>query len=94
MAIDTAFKRLSVPQLKLPFRITLPFPTGTIGPLQRQAIVGTYAGIPASNPVPPPVNTAIIVGLSMLAAGLTILYGITTNLEKGLVEDEQNIIIR
>lgn len=43
---------------------------------------------------PPPANTRIIIGLTMVASGLTILYAITTNLDKGLVEDELNIITR
>lgn len=51
-------------------------------------------GIDIGNPVPPPVNTAIIVGLSMVQSGLTILSGLTTQLIKGLVKDELNNITR
>lgn len=93
MAIDTALKRGSVIGLKLPFRMTLPFPSGSIGAPQRGFIGGpAYAGIPFSPPTPPPSNTAIILGLTMVAQGLTILSGLTTNLYKGLVEDELNNI--
>lgn len=95
MAIDTSLKRGSVIQVKLPFRMTLPFPTGTIGAAQRQAIVGAYTGIPAANPTPPPINNAIIVGLVMVDLGLTILLGgITTQLKKGLYEDPFNKLTR
>lgn len=50
-------------------------------------------GLDIGNPVPP-VNTAIIVGLSMVQSGLTILSGLTTQLIKGLVKDELNNITR
>lgn len=92
MAIDTALKRGSVVGMKMPFKFILPFPSGSITKGEQQAILGAYAGIPFNPPIPPPVNTAIIVGLSVVQLGLTILSGLTTNLYKGLTEDEQNII--
>lgn len=41
---------------------------------------------------PPPTNTAIIQGLSLLQLGLTLLSGLTTNLYRGVVEDDLNNI--
>lgn len=41
-----------------------------------------------------PVFSAIILGLSMIAAGLTILEGLSPRLYKGLVMDELNKITR
>ncbi len=94
MAIDTALKRGSVLQLKLPFRMTLPFPSGSITTQVRPYIVGAYGGTTYAPPTPPPANTRIILGLTMIEEGLTILSGLTTNLIKGLVKDELNIISR
>jgi hypothetical protein len=92
MAIDTALKRSSVLQLKLPFRMILPFPTGSISTQTRPAIVGAYAG---TTYIPPtPTSGAIIKGLTMIEEGLTILSGLTTSLIKGLVKDELNLINR
>lgn len=54
---------------------------------------GFYPKGQGTNPVPP-VNTRIIQGLTMIAAGLTVLTGLTDNLIKGLVKDELNLISR
>lgn len=93
MAINTALKRGSVIGFKLPFRSILPFPSGAIGAGQRAMVGGpAYAGIPFSPPNPPPINSAIILGLTMVASGLTVLYGLDTALYKGIVEDDLNIL--
>lgn len=84
MAIDSSVKRSSVLQLKLPFRMTLPFPTGTIVASERASIAGAYAG----SSFLPPSSQRIINGLVMVEIGLTILTGLSTNLYKGLIEDD------
>ena len=44
MAIDTALKRLSVLQLKMPWRMTLPFPSGAVTNGDRYTLALSYAG--------------------------------------------------
>lgn len=46
---------------------------------------GAAAGTPTP---PPPTADRIILGLSMVATGLTTLYALTPDLAKGLVEDD------
>lgn len=95
MAIDTALKRISVVQFAQAWsRHVFPFPTGSITSGDRYPLSYSYSGIAFNPPTPPPTNTRIILGISMVAVGLTVLYGITTQLEKGLVEDDLNLIPR
>lgn len=54
MAIDTATKRASVIQLKMPFRMTLPFPSGSVTSPDRYTLATAYAG---TNFNPPPIST-------------------------------------
>lgn len=93
MAIDTALKRGSTIGTKLPFRMTLPFPSGTIGAAQRAMIGTAYAGIPFSPPNPPPTNLPYVLGTCMVMQGTTIYnQGTTPLINKGLVRDQRNII--
>lgn len=75
------------------------------GQFSNQQIFGRFGGasvigvgprviIGQGGVIPPPVSNPIILGLTMIAQGLTVLTGLTVNLDKGLVEDEQNIITR
>lgn len=92
MAIDTDIKRLSVLQIKLPFRLTLPFPSGTVTSPDRYTVAGAYAGTDF-NPTPPPTNDRYILGTAMIKFGTTILnQGTAPRLTKGLVRDQLNII--
>lgn len=66
---------------------------GGVGPSVTIGLFVTH-GLMVGGSTPPPTNTAIIKGLQMVATGLTILSGLTTHLDKGLVEDELNNITR
>ena len=50
MPIDTPVKRGSSINVGLPFGRVLPFPTGTIGVVQREFTAFAYVGIAASGP--------------------------------------------
>lgn len=62
------------------------FGFGSYGTVNSTIVLG-YLNAPV-----PPSNSRIILGLSMVAVGLTVLYGITTQLDRGLVEDDLNVI--
>lgn len=63
-----------------------PPPTSTAG----FRSLGAYwvGGACAVTTTPPPPSGRVILGLSMVIAGLTELYGLTPDLAKGLVEDD------
>lgn len=67
---------------------------GGVGPSVTTGLFVTHGLSPGGSNPPPPVNSAIILGLEMVAQGLTILSGLSTNLYKGLVKDELNKITR
>ena len=53
MAVDTAAKRASAINIRLPWR-TAPFPDGTVGSDDRQHLAWMYGGILAFEPAPEP----------------------------------------
>ena len=49
MAIDSREKKTSLLGYGLPFRVSLPYPDGTLDQGDRQHLIGLYAGILASS---------------------------------------------
>lgn len=76
----------------MPFRLTLPFPSGSITTEDRVTLGGGYAGSPFSPP-PPPVSDRYILGTCMIKQGSTIRnQGTSPLINKGTVADNLNVI--